>query len=142
MEAAILKAVEEERRNMEKIHAEEREIWQAERTKDNEKIPKAIEDAVQEQRKNSQRVVKAAIMEEQKRSEKAVEEAVKKTREELMEYIKEQKRLDQVVRQRSLSSLELFLSCAQKQLNSLLNEEPVSEVQKRETEPLTSTDKE
>lgn len=32
-------------------------------------------------------------MEEQKRNEKAVEEAVKRTREELMEYIKEQKRV-------------------------------------------------
>ncbi|XP_057159295.1 coiled-coil domain-containing protein 91 isoform X7 [Ursus arctos] len=59
--------------------------------------------------------VKAAIIEEQKRSEKAVEEAVKRTRDELIEYVKEQKRLDQVIRQRSLSSLELFLSCAQKQ---------------------------
>lgn len=38
-------------------------------------------------------MVKAAIVEEQKRSEKAVEEAVKQTREELMEYISEQKRV-------------------------------------------------
>uniref|UniRef100_A0A8D2I1I0 Coiled-coil domain containing 91 n=1 Tax=Urocitellus parryii TaxID=9999 RepID=A0A8D2I1I0_UROPR len=63
---------------------------------------------------NTQETVKAAIIEEQKRSEKAVEEAVKRTRDELIEYVKEQKRLDQVIRQRSLSSLELFLSCAQK----------------------------
>lgn len=32
--------------------------------------------------------------------------------------------LDQVVRQRNLHSLELFLSCAQKQLSVLLKEEP------------------
>lgn len=32
--------------------------------------------------------------------------------------------VDQVIRQRSLSSLELFLSCAQKQLNTLLQEDP------------------
>lgn len=38
-------------------------------------------------------IVKEALMEEQKRSEKAIEEAVKRTREELMEYIKEQKRV-------------------------------------------------
>eukprot|EP00070_Physeter_catodon_P022685 XP_023984822.1 coiled-coil domain-containing protein 91 isoform X8 [Physeter catodon] len=69
--------------------------------------------------------VKAAIIEEQKRSEKAVEEAVKRTRDELIEYVKEQKRLDQVIRQRSLSSLELFLSCAQKQLSALIATEPV-----------------
>ncbi|KAK4830493.1 hypothetical protein QYF61_011406, partial [Mycteria americana] len=37
-------------------------------------------------------IVKEALMEEQKRSEKAIEEAVKRTREELMQYIKEQKR--------------------------------------------------
>ncbi|XP_073171430.1 coiled-coil domain-containing protein 91 isoform X6 [Lepidochelys kempii] len=140
MQEAILKAVEEERRNMEKIHGEEREIWQAKCAKDKEKIAQAVQEAVQEQRKTSQEVVKAAIMEEQKRSEKAVEEAVKKTREELMEYIKEQKRLDQVVRQRSLCSLELFLSCAQKQLNTLIKEEPVTSEQKRETENLNSNE--
>jgi hypothetical protein len=33
--------------------------------------------------------------------------------------------LDQVTRQRSLSSLELFLSCAQKQLSALIATEPV-----------------
>ncbi|XP_036745354.2 coiled-coil domain-containing protein 91 isoform X5 [Manis pentadactyla] len=69
--------------------------------------------------------VKAAIIEEQQRSEKAVEEAVKRTRDELIEYVTEQKRLDQVIRQRSLSSLELFLSCAQKQLGALIATEPV-----------------
>ncbi|KAJ7329311.1 hypothetical protein JRQ81_015485 [Phrynocephalus forsythii] len=126
MEAAIIKAVKEERENMAKLHAEEKEMWQAERIKDHEQIAQAIQEAVQEQRQNAEAMVKAAIMEEQNRSEKAVEEAVKRTREELMEYIREQKRLDQVIRQRSLSSLELFLSCAQKQLASLLHEEPTA----------------
>ncbi|XP_075757471.1 coiled-coil domain-containing protein 91 isoform X4 [Pelodiscus sinensis] len=95
MQEVILKAVKDERRNMEKIHAEEREIWLAECAKDTEKIAKAFQEVIQEERKNSQDVVKAAIMEEQKQSEKAVEEAVKRTREELMEYVQEQKRLDQ-----------------------------------------------
>ncbi|XP_020641451.3 coiled-coil domain-containing protein 91 isoform X1 [Pogona vitticeps] len=126
MEAAIIKAVKKERERMEKLHAEEKEMWQAERNKDHEKVAQTITDVVQEQRQNAQAMVKAAILEEQKRSEKAVEEAVKQTQEELMEYIKEQKRLDQVIRQRSLSSLELFLSCAQKQLTSLLHEEPTT----------------
>ncbi|XP_050564251.1 coiled-coil domain-containing protein 91 isoform X6 [Cygnus atratus] len=109
---------------------------------------------------NAQEIVKEALMEEQKRSEKAIEEAVKRTREELVEYIKEQKRcefykefqgtftfvcscvqcnyvtdfmeLDQVVRQRNLSSLELFLSCAQKQLGILLNEDPTATEEKRD----------
>uniref|UniRef100_A0A8C4XY43 Coiled-coil domain containing 91 n=2 Tax=Gopherus evgoodei TaxID=1825980 RepID=A0A8C4XY43_9SAUR len=136
MQEAILKAVEEERRNMEKIHAKEREIWQTECDKYKEKIAQAVQEAVQEQRKTSQEVVKAEIMEERKRSEKAVEEVVKRTREELIEYIKEQKRLDQVVRQRSLCSLELFLSCAQKQLSTLLKEEPITSEQEKETENL------
>ncbi|XP_075757461.1 coiled-coil domain-containing protein 91 isoform X2 [Pelodiscus sinensis] len=92
MQEVILKAVKDERRNMEKIHAEEREIWLAECAKDTEKIAKAFQEVIQEERKNSQDVVKAAIMEEQKQSEKAVEEAVKRTREELMEYVQEQKR--------------------------------------------------
>ncbi|XP_032139545.1 coiled-coil domain-containing protein 91 isoform X12 [Sapajus apella] len=115
MQDAVLKAIEEERKHLEKAHAEERELWKIEHAKDQEKVSQEIQKAIQEQRKISQETVKAAIIEEQKRSEKAVEEAVKTTRDELIEYIKEQKRLDQVIRQRSLSSLELFLSCAQKQ---------------------------
>ncbi|XP_053799963.1 coiled-coil domain-containing protein 91 isoform X4 [Vidua chalybeata] len=121
---AVLKAVEEERRNMEKIHAEERKLWEAERDSHREKIAQAVSEAMQEQRKQNQEIVKEALMEEQKQSEKAIEEAVKRTTEELMEYFKEQKRLDEIVRQRNLHSLELFLSCAQKQLNVLLKEEP------------------
>ncbi|KAM7055967.1 coiled-coil domain-containing protein 91 isoform 3-T5 [Acridotheres tristis] len=127
VQEAVLKAVEEERRNMEKIHAEERKLWEAERDSHREKIAQAVSEAMQEQRKQNQEIVKEALMEEQKRSEKAIEEAVKRTREELMEYIKEQKRLDEVVRQRNLHSLELFLSCAQKQLNVLLKEEATPE---------------
>ncbi|NWT51428.1 CCD91 protein, partial [Erythrocercus mccallii] len=93
VQKAVLKAVEEERRNMEKIHAEERKLWEAERDSHREKIAQAVSEAMQEQRKQNQEIVKEALMEEQKRSEKAIEEAVKKTREELMEYIKEQKRV-------------------------------------------------
>lgn len=40
-----------------------------------------------------QEAVKAAIIEEQKRGEKAMAEAVKKTREELVEYLREQRRV-------------------------------------------------
>ncbi|XP_044534202.1 coiled-coil domain-containing protein 91 isoform X2 [Gracilinanus agilis] len=139
MKDAILKAVEEERKKLGKVHAEERDLWKAEHDKDQEKVAQAIQDALQEQRKISQEILKAAMAEEQKRSEKAVEEAVRKTREELMEYVKEQKRLDQVIRQRSLSTLELFLSCAQKQLSSLISEEPAS-TEDEEHDKLTSTD--
>ncbi|XP_053111597.1 coiled-coil domain-containing protein 91 isoform X3 [Hemicordylus capensis] len=136
MQAAILTAVKAERENMEKLHAVEKEVWQAEQNKDREKVAQAIQDAIQEQRQNSQAIIQAAIMEEQKKSEKAIEEAVKQAREELMEYIKEQKRLDQVIRQRSLSSLELFLSCAQKQLSSLLQEEPTTTEAEQKKMPL------
>ncbi|NXP29845.1 CCD91 protein, partial [Scytalopus superciliaris] len=93
VQEAVLKAVEEERRNMEKIHTEERKMWEAERDSHKEKIAQAVSEAMQEQRKQNEEIVKEALMEEQKRSEKAIEEAVKRTREELMEYIKEQKRV-------------------------------------------------
>ncbi|NXY54258.1 CCD91 protein, partial [Callaeas wilsoni] len=93
VQEAVLKAVEEERRNMERIHAEERKLWEAERDSHREKIAQAVSEAMQEQSKRNQEIVKEALMEEQKRSEKAIEEAVKRTREELMEYIKEQKRV-------------------------------------------------
>ncbi|NXL19694.1 CCD91 protein, partial [Setophaga kirtlandii] len=93
VQEAVLKAVEEERRNMEKIHAEERKLWEAERDSHKEKIAQAVSEAMIEQRKQNQEIVKEALMEEQKRSEKAIEEAVKRTTEELMEYMKEQKRV-------------------------------------------------
>ncbi|XP_051484688.1 coiled-coil domain-containing protein 91 isoform X1 [Apus apus] len=132
VQEAVLKAVEEERRKMEEIHAEERKMWEAECDRHKEKIAEAVSEAMQEQRKRNQEIVKEALMEEQKRSEKAIEEAVKRTREELLEYIKEQKRLDEVVRQRNLCSLELFLSCAQKQLSVLLKEEPTTTEENRD----------
>ncbi|NXF92755.1 CCD91 protein, partial [Eubucco bourcierii] len=93
VQEAVLKAVEEERRNMEKIHAEERKMWEAERDRHKDEIAQAVWEAMQEQRKLNQEIVKEALMEEQKRSEKVMEEAVKRTREELMEYIQEQKRV-------------------------------------------------
>ncbi|NXG21643.1 CCD91 protein, partial [Grallaria varia] len=93
VQEAVLKAVEEERRNMEKIHSEERKMWEAERESHKEKVAQAVSEAMREQGKQNQEIVKEALMEEQKRSEKAIEEAVKRTREELMEYIKEQKRV-------------------------------------------------
>ncbi|XP_065598402.1 coiled-coil domain-containing protein 91 isoform X3 [Cyrtonyx montezumae] len=97
VQEVVLKAVEEERRNMEKIHEEERSMWKAEHERYNEKIAQAVWEAMQEQRKHNEEIIKEALMEEQKRSEKAIKEAVKRTREELMEYIKEQKRYDLLV---------------------------------------------
>ncbi|NXJ62407.1 CCD91 protein, partial [Rostratula benghalensis] len=107
VQEAVLKAVEEERRNMEKSHAEERKMWEAERDSHKEKIAQAVQEAMQEQRKHNQEIVKEALMEEQRRSEKAIEEAVKRTREELMEYIKEQKRV-------SYHWLMAFTACSEK----------------------------
>lgn len=54
VQEAVLKAVEEERRNMEKIHAEERKLWEAERDSHREKIAQAVSEAMQEQRKQNQ----------------------------------------------------------------------------------------
>ncbi|XP_060540117.1 coiled-coil domain-containing protein 91 isoform X1 [Pantherophis guttatus] len=140
LQAAILAAVTAERENMKKLHDQEKELWQAERNKDREKIAQAVEEAAERQKQSSEEMVKAAILEEQRKSERAVEEAVKQTREELMDYIKEQKRLDQVIRQRSLSSLELFLSCAQKQLNCLLREEVTApETEGKDSIPLSTS---
>ncbi|XP_056653644.1 coiled-coil domain-containing protein 91 isoform X6 [Monodelphis domestica] len=60
----------------------------------------------------------------------------------IQEALQEQRKisqLDQVIRQRSLSTLELFLSCAQKQLSSLISEEPAS-TEDGEHDKLASTD--
>ncbi|XP_009868307.1 PREDICTED: coiled-coil domain-containing protein 91, partial [Apaloderma vittatum] len=117
LQEAILRAVEEERRNMEKIRAEERKKWEAECDRHKEYIAQAVQEAMQEERRRNQEIVKEALMEEQKRGERAVEEAVKRTREELMKYIQEQKRMNFIVQfsctQRSLTfSLNLYYMTA------------------------------
>lgn len=54
MKDVVLKAIEEERKNLEKAHAEERELWKTEHAKDQEEVSQAIQKAIQEQRKISQ----------------------------------------------------------------------------------------
>uniref|UniRef100_A0ACB8EC92 Uncharacterized protein n=1 Tax=Sphaerodactylus townsendi TaxID=933632 RepID=A0ACB8EC92_9SAUR len=62
VQAAILVAVKEERENMEKLHMEEKERWQTERSEDCEKIAQAVEDAMQEHKQNSQSNLKAMTL--------------------------------------------------------------------------------
>lgn len=54
MKDVITKAVEEERENLEKVHAEEREMWKTEHARDQERVAEAIQAAVQEQQRMSQ----------------------------------------------------------------------------------------
>lgn len=54
MKEAVLKAIEEERKSLERVHAEERELWKTEHAKDQEKASEALQTALQEQRKESQ----------------------------------------------------------------------------------------
>ncbi|KAK1167298.1 coiled-coil domain-containing protein 91-like [Acipenser oxyrinchus oxyrinchus] len=121
IQESLLEAVRQERRRMEEAHTEEKAFWEAERAM----VTQRIHEALMEERKISKEAVKGAIEEERQNGEKRIKEAVVKAREELMDYMKEQKRLDQVTRQRNLSSLELFLSCAQKQLTALMEDKPV-----------------
>ncbi|XP_007903311.1 coiled-coil domain-containing protein 91 isoform X1 [Callorhinchus milii] len=124
---AVLKAVQEERERMEKIQSEQRELWEAEHRKDQEKLEQVIQQALAEERSKSKEVTREAIRQERRSSENAIQEAVQKAREDLLEYTKEQKRLDHVIRQRNLSSLSLFLSCAQNQLSGLMENQLVTE---------------
>lgn len=54
VQEVVLKAVEEERKNMEKIHEEERNMWKAEHERQNKKIAQAVWEAMQEQRKHNE----------------------------------------------------------------------------------------
>ncbi|MEJ1289150.1 coiled-coil domain containing 91 [Cricetulus griseus] len=54
MKDVITKAVEEERKNLEKVHAQERELWKAEHARDEERVAEAVQAAIQEQRVMSQ----------------------------------------------------------------------------------------
>ncbi|XP_072123734.1 coiled-coil domain-containing protein 91-like [Mobula birostris] len=123
---AVLKAVQVEREKMEKVQMEKRELWEIERGKDQEKFEQAIQEALQEERNKSQEAIREAVSQERKKSKKAIEETLQKTKEDMAKYIKEQKRLDQVAQQRNLTSLGLFLSCAQKQLSTLLEDMPLA----------------
>ncbi|XP_048404956.1 coiled-coil domain-containing protein 91-like isoform X1 [Stegostoma tigrinum] len=129
---AVLKAVQEERERMEKIQLEKRELWEIERCKDQEKFEQSIQAAFQEEREKNQEAIREAVNHERRRAEKAITEVIHKAREDTIKYIKEQKRLDQVARQRNLASLELFLSCAQRQLSALLEDTPVATEQDSE----------
>ncbi|KAG8142719.1 hypothetical protein E2320_005920, partial [Naja naja] len=54
LQAAILAAVTAERENMKKLHDQEKELWQAERNKDREKIAVAVEEAAERQKQSSE----------------------------------------------------------------------------------------
>ncbi|KAG7454442.1 hypothetical protein MATL_G00259670 [Megalops atlanticus] len=127
MKEAVLEAVQEERRRAERQLAEQRAEWEAERLRDRDLLAQAIQDALSDQRKISKEAVKEAVAEERKAGERRLQEATLKVREELMDFMKEQNRLDQVTRKKNLASLELFLSCAQRQLSALLQDGPVEE---------------
>ncbi|XP_029108225.1 coiled-coil domain-containing protein 91-like isoform X1 [Scleropages formosus] len=122
MKEAVLEAVQEERRRAEKQWVDQRSEWEAERRRDREELAKAIQEALVDQRRISKESVKEAIAEERQAGERRLEEATLKVQNELMDFMKEQKRLDQALRQRHLSSLELFLSCAQRQLSTLMGD--------------------
>ncbi|XP_038636790.1 coiled-coil domain-containing protein 91-like isoform X2 [Scyliorhinus canicula] len=94
---AVLKAVQEERERMEKIQLEKRELWEIERSKDQEKLRQAIQEALQEERKKGQEAIREAANQEGRRSEKAIEEAIQKTREDMIKYTKEQKRVQRII---------------------------------------------
>ncbi|XP_043944128.1 coiled-coil domain-containing protein 91 [Protopterus annectens] len=128
---AISKAVEEQKENMLKHYEEQEKLQKLELSRDQERASLVVQQALQDERRKSQEAIKLAVAEEQRKCEIAIEEAVKKAREELMDYIKEQKRAEHVIRQRNLSSLELFLSCAQQQLSALMEDRPVTTENKK-----------
>ncbi|XP_070477034.1 coiled-coil domain-containing protein 91 isoform X12 [Equus przewalskii] len=89
-----------------------------------EAVKDAILKATEEERKNLEKAhaeERELWKTEHAKDQEKVSQAIQKA-------IQEQRKisqLDQVIRQRSLSSLELFLSCAQKQLSALIATEPV-----------------
>ncbi|XP_048863335.1 coiled-coil domain-containing protein 91-like isoform X1 [Brienomyrus brachyistius] len=120
MKEAVLEAVRDERRRADERWAEQRAEWEAEHLRDRETLARAIEEALTDQRRISKEAVKEAIAEERQAGERRLEDSVLKVRNDLTEFMKEQKNLERATRQRNLASLELFLSCAQKQLSSLM----------------------
>ncbi|KAJ8373555.1 hypothetical protein SKAU_G00041350 [Synaphobranchus kaupii] len=136
---AVLEAVQEERRRAEQQQAGQRAEWEAERRRDRDSLDQAVRDALTEQRRISKEVLREAIEEERQAGERRLEEATLRVREELMDYMKEQKRLDQVTRKKNLSSMELFLSCAQRQLAGLLQDGLLTEEEEEQGNADTPT---
>ncbi|KAJ8249588.1 hypothetical protein COCON_G00228040 [Conger conger] len=124
---AVLEAVQEERRRGQQQEAGLRAELEAERRRDRESLEQAIREALRDQNRVSKEVLREAVEEERQAGERRLQEAALKVREELMDYMKEQKRLDQVTRKQTLSSVELFLSCAQRQIAGLLQDSPPAE---------------
>ncbi|KAI1882207.1 hypothetical protein AGOR_G00248310 [Albula goreensis] len=127
LKEAVLEAVQEERRRAEQQQADQRAEWEAERLRDRDALAQAIQDALVDQRRVSKEMLKEALEQERQAGERRLQEATLKAREELMDYMREQKRLDQATRKKNLASLELFLSCAQRQLSGLLQDSPLED---------------
>ncbi|KAL4659351.1 coiled-coil domain-containing protein 91 [Arapaima gigas] len=125
MKEAVLEAVQEERRRAEKQWAEQRMEWEVERQRDREELAKAIQEALANQRRISKvRGVKSVCPTVVHSFKEPLSPcAVKRADMECVDSCVLQ--LDQAMRQRHLASLELFLSCAQKQLAGLMEDSPV-----------------
>ncbi|XP_054856750.1 coiled-coil domain-containing protein 91 isoform X3 [Eublepharis macularius] len=126
IEESLMKQLQEYKEVLDKCMADERlrnqEALATAAKIEKENMQAAILIAVKEERGNMERLhaeEKEQWQTEQSKDREKIAQAV----EDAMQEQRQSSQLDQMMRQRSLSSLELFLSCAQKQLNSLLQEE-------------------
>ncbi|XP_033106156.1 coiled-coil domain-containing protein 91-like [Anneissia japonica] len=120
---------------MEKLIAEEKEesaaVLENERKaiiemseKERMKSKEALNSALQQETDKCKAAIKDALAEERKSQDEANKFAAEKTKAIMLEHLKEQKKADSAVRQRSLASIDLFLEGARQQLQMLL-ESPV-----------------
>uniref|UniRef100_A0A674KEG4 Coiled-coil domain containing 91 n=1 Tax=Terrapene triunguis TaxID=2587831 RepID=A0A674KEG4_9SAUR len=143
VEAALMQQSQKHKEALEKCLEEQenrsKEALAAAAKIEKEVMQEAILKAVEEERRNMEKIHakekeiwQAECVKDKEKIAQALQEAVQEQR--------KTSQLDQVVRQRSLCSLELFLSCAQKQLSTLLKEEPITSEQERETENLNGNE--
>ncbi|XP_038052718.1 coiled-coil domain-containing protein 91-like [Patiria miniata] len=124
-EASLQKALEEERSKgkemLEVQRSEAARSLEEERNRHQETLLRELE----QERQRSKEAIKAALEEERKHQQEAIKQAMANARQGSEEYNAEQKRLDAVVRHRSMASLDLFLESARQQLKSLMDDKPV-----------------
>ncbi|XP_077994931.1 coiled-coil domain-containing protein 91-like isoform X2 [Glandiceps talaboti] len=116
------KVLQEERQQTRKLLEEERNRSSKLLEEERETSRKTVEKALNEERQRSKEAIKTVFEEERDKQETAIKQVTLKCREEMLQYIQEQRKADSTLRQRSLASMDLFLESARQQLQLLMQD--------------------
>ncbi|XP_041366285.1 coiled-coil domain-containing protein 91-like [Gigantopelta aegis] len=119
LEAAILN----EQSKATKMLEEEKEKASESLKSMKEDCVKEMEQAVEEERTKSKELLEESLKDAKEQTREAVKETQEAAQREMKSYVQEQRQADSVLRQRHLSTLDLFLDSARRQISLLLETE-------------------